>query len=745
MSMKLFTWLTLAGIAALLGGGCSDSPEDGSSGADSKGDTTDIGLGEGGGNPTFGPGDGGSTGGGEDIDTTGPGDTSTGEGGETPVGCTSNADCVGTGSPICGPGGVCVECAEDTDCGTNASCLLGECQGNICTPGTTACDGNKLSICNSTGTGYSESLDCAPGTCEDGACTGCNPGDTWCFAGNAYTCPPDGPGMLSEVCGPQNPCIEGACAVCYPNTGKCEGQKAFKCAGDGSEWQFTKECVAGEDCISGVCQSACSSDIKFNTNVGCDYWAVDLDNVEGDETSVGADNAQFAVVVSNTSDTTATVTITKSSGGEPQAQADVAPKALHIFNLPPRNVNGSVKGERAWRVQATAPIVAYQFNPLENEKVYSNDASVLFPSNAWGKEYLVMSRQQFGAEADGAVHGFVTVVAGFKDTEVTVTVTTPTSAGPGDVPALAAGESFTVTLQPFEVLSLQSATDGGDLTGTSVVASKPVGVFGGHECAFSAAECCCDHLEQQMLPLSAWGKTYVAARSAKRGFEPDYWRILASADDTQVITTPNQGYIPPMKKGQFIEIASTQDFQIDATNPILVGQIMASSFEINGTCATGCKNGAICTPNGSWTMCFVQTECQVDINCPPSHACIVQSGPFGPVGSCEPIGDPAFMLAVPVEQFRDEYIFLAPPKYLNDYLTIIMPAGASVLLDGSETVTGNTIPTTTWTSKTIPITDGVHRIESTNGTKFGIMVHGHDDDVSYGYPGGMALEDLTIP
>ena len=37
------------------------------------------------------------------------------------------------------------------------------------------------------------------------------------------------------------------------------------------------------------------------------------------------------------------------------------------------------------------PIVAYQFNPLNDSGVFSNDASLLLPASAIGSEYYVMS------------------------------------------------------------------------------------------------------------------------------------------------------------------------------------------------------------------------------------------------------------------------------------------------------------------------------------------------------------------
>jgi hypothetical protein len=682
--------------------------------------------------------------------------------------CTEGLECP-VDKPFCGVAGICLGCLGDTDCGANEFCLNGECKPILCVPNETTCNGNSKQTCNEDGTDFTL-FACAPGSCTNGECVGCEPGIKVCEDGNVVQCKTDGSGYeLTDVCDAAAQCIDGNCLVCFPGQGKCEGTDAWQCAPDGSDWVFNATCSESQLCISGVCQSACAGDIKFNTNVGCDYWAVDLDNGP-----VEAASASFAIVVSNTSDKVAEVSVRQADDGPVAASASIPPGGLQVLDLPPYNVDGSMIGPRAWKVTATAPIVAYQFNPKENELVYSNDASVLFPSNTWGKEYYVMSRFEIPTDS-GTYRSFLTVVGGFNETEVTVTISpnagSATLAG-GGVPSLQPGESFTIVLNEYDVLNIESNGATSDLTGSHVTSDKPVGVFGGHECAVSGEQCCCDHLEQQIPPISAWGRTHIATRSMPRGVEKDYWRILASADNTQIITKPNQGFIPTLNAGQSWEIKSDKDFIIEANAPVLVAQILASSYEINGDCATGCKNGTVC--DTSYQLCMDTVGICSGTgqgNCPGGHICLgIQcDGDFDcPIGFscangqcmdffsgqvlrlCEPIGDPAMFLAVPMEQFRSEYIFLAPSNYLQDFLNVIAPVGTSIVLDDNQTLPMVPIPEACsatsgvcWAVAKVSLSDGTHSIASTGGEKFGIAVYGYDDDVSYGYPGGMALEALN--
>ena len=104
----------------------------------------------------------------------------------------------------------------------------------------------------------------------------------------------------------------------------------------------------------------------------------------------------------------------------------------------------------------------------------------------------------------------------------------------------------------------------------------------------------------------------------------------------------------------------------------------------------------------------------------------------------------AFILSVPVEQLRDDYVFLVPENFNNDFLTLFAQTGTSVSLDNQsldnkvwqEIAEG-------WRMLHLSVSDGVHRLRG-NG-KFGAVVHGYDCFVSYGYPAGMNISVSVVP
>ncbi len=450
-------------------------------------------------------------------------------------------------------------------------------------------------------------------------------------------------------------------------------------------------------------------------------------------------------------------------GGECVDTLSVPPLQLRVLNLPRRDVMGTSIEPKAFRVKSSVPISAYQFNPLENEGVYSNDASLLLPVETLGREHLIMTREQTFYN----LRSFITVIAVKEGpTNVIVRVAAPTiagSAGNASIEPMEAGEMRSFTLQQYDVLNIETrctpdnnrnyCKDAPDLTGSEVYSNRPVAVFGGSEAAnapntnhcidldgvpsfisgnegycydywnpqvdygtqtkcmdnsecYRFITCCADHLEQQIYPLSAWGRHYLLSKASPRGEEEDVYRVMAGVDGTVVDTYPWQAEIPVLNRGEWFEFESVQDFEMQANKPILVGQFLAAEQAPH--------------PNARG------------------------KGQLGDANT----GDPAFILAVPIEQFRDNYVFLTPDKYAEDYVNILTPAGNRILLDGEPVSFDSFSPIGDgrYTAVRVQLQPGVHMVRSldaaggvASGEPFSIIVYGFDRYVSYGFAGGLDL------
>ncbi|MDP6944104.1 MAG: hypothetical protein QF464_08150, partial [Myxococcota bacterium] len=135
-----------------------------------------------------------------------------------------------------------------------------------------------------------------------------------------------------------------------------------------------------------------------------------------------------------------------------------------------------------------------------------------------------------------------------------------------------------------------------------------------------------------------------------------------------------------------------------------------------------------------------------DVGCPNGHTCTCfGSDVFGNPANCRcsTIGDPALILHASVEQFRSDYVFLTPDKYVEDYVNIVAPAAAIVTLDGATIGAGyfTAIASSSYKVARIKVGDDIHRVESTE--PIGVVAYGFDRDVSYGYMAGLNLQKLT--
>ncbi len=641
-------------------------------------------------------------------------------------------------------------------CEDGEVCFNGECQSQICEPFTvdSCVDCRTYAGCNSGGTAIEED--------------NFVPFDRTCLE-------IDGVAQLVP-------------SVCTPDATRCmeDNPNAVEvCDQCGQEWSLQRDCFEEDEttvCDLGECITQCEFIRKRKTYIGCEYWAVDLDNAfvpAGGGQYIDADGQPFAIVLSNPNEELdAEVEIsmvdgpvwngTIPPGGLETAEMHFYSSAADRTGIPLADLQGTVIDAQAFRVESNIPIIAYQFNPLDNEEVFSNDASLLFPTSSLGSDYWIMTRRQ----TFDSLKGYLTVAA-TQPGETIVTVTLPeytpenpviTLSGVNirtseSIPPMRGGDSMTFTLQQYDVLNIETDREGADLTGAFIDADRNVAVFAGSEasnapnddscvyrpsfddwvceatrrtfdpipCTNDAGEpditrcgdfitCCADHIEHQMLPDFTWGRRFNATRSAPRGDEADSWRILASEDGTRVNliglpdTWPLPGLIPSLGNrefdldaGEWVDFQSPVDFEISATEPIMVGQFLQAEFA------------------------------------PYPRSIDAEQPPHEDAGT----GDPAFILGVPAEQYRQEYTFLAPDAFEFDYVLITAPVGADVFIDDEQVDSDEFVPfgSGDFASARLLIEDGVHTLVASEPV--GLVVHGYDSFVSYGYPAGLDLVDIS--
>jgi len=577
----------------------------------------------------------------------------------------------------------------------------------------------------------------------------CESGETRCWGTGQEVCV-DGEwtqGQCDGIC-----VDELGCVACEPGARSCDGNTIVECDDDGSAATTIHECdsEAGERCTGGFCQDSCQEALENRSTIGCEYWAVDLDNAENriPMDPRGGDNAagaQFAVAVANpdpylSAHVTVEINVADLAAEldlEIVADVELGPGGIEVLELPRRDADGenittfvddgpqTHVSSRAFRVTSTAPIVAYQFNTLDQQ--YSNDASLLLPTSGLDRHHIVLSYPPTNAVRFPGMpvsRSYVTVIGTEVGTRVEITPTSRTLAG-GTVPALEPGQTFEVELGPFDMLNLetdsvtfQEAAGGTypDLTGTVVTSSKPVAVFTGCDLTVVVPQgadpdedgrCCAEHIESQILPTSAMGTSFAVSRSPQRSRstpEPDVYRILAVVDDT-VVTTNLSGADGSFEldAGEFHQLDATTGFVLEtnADHPVHVGQFLISQT-------------------------FVGDRV---------------------------IGDPAFLLFPALGEWRGTYVFTTGVGFQENHVVVTMAEGSEVFLDGNmlpDLASGctNAVPIgaidgVDYVQISCPILDGAHGIESDEAA-VGAAVYGYYHAGSYAYSAGSNLTRIFL-
>lgn len=516
--------------------------------------------------------------------------------------------------------------------------------------------------------------------------------------------------------------------------------------------------------------------------VGCSYWPTTVAN---NVWSI----FDFAVVVANAGDLPADVTVTR--GAATVSTTTVAPNGAATIYLPwvpelkgqDANACGTAVAldesvmarGGAYHLVSTVPVTVYQFNALQFRgqggpsgkdwsscpgnfpcpddglvygcNSFTNDASLLLPDTAMTGNYRVVSRN--GARF---MPPYVAITATEDGTDVTVTVSAngnvlpsapaplpcdggvdadagdgaPGEAGasdgapPGDagsscdggtateVVATPPGGILKLSMDAGDVVQLVASVGGSvDLSGSLVQATKPVQVVAGLPCTSlpDLPGNTCDHVEEVVFPAETLGKRYIVVppTAPKGAVVGHVVRLFGNVDGTQLTYPAGApgGAPTTLNAGEVIDFGNvTQPLEIVGSHELAVGSFMLSAQLLD--------------PLG---------------------------GLFGPSQ-----GDPSASIVAAVEQYRTKYVFLAPNDYTESWVDIVMPNGASVVLDGAPVSGGSPIGGTGYSLARVklgPGAGGAHVLTSNRAV--GIQVIGYGDYTSYQYPGGLNLEPIAPP
>jgi IgGFc binding protein len=498
----------------------------------------------------------------------------------------------------------------------------------------------------------------------------------------------------------------------------------------------------------------CDAAKTSKSYVGCDYWPTVTPNAVW---SI----FDYAVVVANTGKFTANITITGPNGTKKEAEVPVGElRKIYLpwvkplkggdsdaCGAPPDLEESVVVPEGAYHLVSTSPVIVYQFNALEYKGEggegpdggpkdwskcpgtaincgkrpigcfsFSNDASLLLPSTAMTSTYRVMGFKGASAApwegAPGITSTVLSVTATEPGTVVNVhlasTAKVVASVSGQEVPATEGGGTIQLNLANAGDVA-QLVTEKGqeyDFSGSLVGANKPVQVITSVPCInIPSDKGACDHIEETVMPAETLGKHYVVTPPTGPKGTPvaHAVRIYGNKNGTRLTFKPAK----PESCPDTVDAGGVADCGI-VTEP----------FEVIGDQEFGVLTFLLGARYYDWS-------------------------------GADNRGDPDQSQFASVEQFRTNYVFLAPEDYPVLWADITAPKDAAITMDGAPLEAP-------WT----PIGDGPYGVirvdlRKTGGNSgahtltaekpVGVQVLGFGDNTSFQYPAGVNLKLIAAP
>lgn len=328
-------------------------------------------------------------------------------------------------------------------------------------------------------------------------------------------------------------------------------------------------------------------------------------------------------------------------------------------------------------------------NPISvyglNTRYQTTDTYLGLPVNVLGNEYRIMSYH-----VAGELKSVFGIVATEDSTIVSITPTVETSDNNQ------AGKPYVIYLNKGDIYQggakVYTGNSIADLTGTLISSTKKIAVFGGHQCAYVPVGppriIACNHLVEQLPPISSWGKHFYLGKMEKRS--KFTYRVLAHKNETKLFI--DGSLTATLQAGEYFEAEDNMDLNVTADKPVLVSQY-----------SQGYKNGDL-------------------------------------------IGDPMMLLISPTQQFLNKYRFATPINGSWDhYINVVVPTDHidSLFLD-SKKIDKNQfkeLGLSRYSIAYIKIPYGTHYIRCT--APFGLYSYGfgfgEDAYDAYGTMGGQSF------
>jgi hypothetical protein len=310
---------------------------------------------------------------------------------------------------------------------------------------------------------------------------------------------------------------------------------------------------------------------------------------------------------------------------------------------------------------------------------FTSDTFTPLPVESLGTEYVVSSMEDMSVMYPGFNFPSMTfITAAYDNTELTITLggTTKNSTTGGRLGTTI----WTVYLNKGDVYAISSLSAGMDVTGTRIKSTLPVNVVSGNQCAnVPAGMRWCDYIAECELPTYSHGKTYILPMNEGRKI---HFYMKAQASGSSDVNLKRNGVPFTLLRGN----ATTSD-------GYFVGDANSSN------------TATVIEGDNPFTITLFNKGQEVDN---------VASDPFQ-------------MVAIPIEQYSNSYIFNTPGingglGFTINNMSIITPLDANDKIPSDMMFGIYTGGTMNWQTLASVYGDTVSSIVTVNGVRWGIKM-----------------------